>query len=76
MGEPSAKILPCPFCDGKPRTSGSMSQTYVYCEGCDARGPGVFHGGPTNDRATLNRCEAEAIAAWNRRAPIADEAKP
>lgn len=70
------ELLPCPFCGGEPETSGSMSRTYVYCEACGASGSSIFHGGPTNDRDILNRCEAEAIAAWNRRAPIAREADP
>lgn len=65
------ELLPCPFCgSGKVETTGSMSRTEVWCDSCNATGPSIFHGGPTDDRRTLNRCEAEAIAAWNRRAAL------
>lgn len=62
------ELKPCPFCGGEAKPSGSMSHTHIDCDACNARGPNVFHGGPTNERAVLNRCEAEAADLWNRRA--------
>lgn len=64
------KLLPCPFCGSTDvLPSGSMSRTEIWCKSCNTQGPSIWHGGPTDDRATLNRCEAEAIAAWNLRTP-------
>lgn len=61
-------LKPCPFCNSDTlEVCGSMSWTHVACGSCGALGPRIHHGGPTNDRATLNRCEAEAIDAWNHR---------
>ena len=60
----SEKLLPCPFCGGTNVAAMSAADDYgtfdwkVYCDDCDA-----FH-----------ETEAEAIAAWNRRAvPTAKE---
>jgi len=69
------ELAACPFCGGtNVMPSGSMSRTQVWCKSCSAVGPSVWHGGPTDDRATLNRCEAEAVTLWNRRAPTTAEA--
>lgn len=64
-----AKLLPCPFCGGGPRQfncvepDGFVSGTFVRCDAC---------GIDINDEY-----EAEAIAAWNRRAsPPAPAAEP
>jgi len=58
-------LLPCPFCsstDVKPRNDDVAylppATRYVLCRGCGASGANV-------------ETEAEAIAAWNRRAPDA-----
>lgn len=69
MSETISELLPCPFCganDAKP--TGSMSLTKIWCPYCNSHGPGIHHGGPTDERSILNKCEAEAIAGWNTRA--------
>jgi hypothetical protein len=63
-----AEIEACPFCGGKAEITRSMSWTNVWCPSCAAAGPRIHHGGPTDNRMVLNRCEAEAISAWNTRA--------
>lgn len=61
-------LLPCPFCGGTSvRISHVNSRSDIFCETCKTTGPSIWHGGPNADRRTLNRCDAEAIAAWNRR---------
>ena len=53
-------LLPCPFCGGEGlvhRVSGSGRLSRVSCKNCDASPHGQFS-------------EAEAIAAWNRRAAL------
>ncbi|UOK71665.1 Lar family restriction alleviation protein [Ancylobacter polymorphus] len=64
-----ATLLPCPFCGGEPRQfncvepDGFVSGTFVRCDAC---------GIDINDEY-----EADAIAAWNRRAsPPAPAAEP
>jgi Lar family restriction alleviation protein len=64
-----AKLLPCPFCGGEPRQfncvepDGFVSGTFVRCDAC---------GIDINDEY-----EADAVAAWNRRAsPPAPAAEP
>lgn len=69
---PSAgAILPCPFCGGQASVIGIRDGRQVSCKGqprvyCFAKGPAVFHG-----PGGWDACEAEAIAAWNTRAPAA-----
>ena len=60
------ELLPCPFCNSDmPRVHTRTAKTsrgvhcFVRCPTCHTEGP----------RSTLD--EAEAIAAWNRRAPLA-----
>lgn len=69
---------PCPFCGG---TSGSTRPDpeqgdkwgFAECLGCGARGPEVRTGYDTSFAAPWR---AEAIAAWNRRAPQAPALAP
>lgn len=69
---PSAgAILPCPFCGGEASVIGIRDGRQVSCKGqprvyCFAKGPAVFHG-----PGGWDACEADAIAAWNTRAPAA-----
>lgn len=68
MSATHALLLPCPFCGASDvAPTGNMSWTEIWCPTCKAHGPSVYHGGPTDDRATLNRCQDEASTAWNRR---------
>lgn len=59
-----SELLPCPFCGGEAKPSGERFEntilSWVYCTSCGAAG-GYRH------------TEAEAIAAWNSRAPMSDE---
>jgi Lar family restriction alleviation protein len=62
---PGVAIDPCPFCGNSPwpiPQLGMKSLRAMWCEGCGADGP---------SRPT----DAEAIVAWNERAPAAP-AKP
>ena len=61
-------LLPCPFCGGQPTlhdttelVEGASSGDFYHC--CDC---GIVTG--------LSTTEAEAIAAWNRRPPVASPA--
>jgi Lar family restriction alleviation protein len=74
---PENEIAPCPFCGGTTSEDNACQMASVY----------LFQGTtPTNYRACQVRCvcgvngpwkedQAEAIAAWNRRATPADPAK-
>ncbi|CAG9173228.1 Lar family restriction alleviation protein [Cupriavidus respiraculi] len=58
-------LKPCPFCGSDEITVGSFASAeferhYVKCEECDCAAQG-------------HDCEADAIAAWNRRAAPADK---
>lgn len=60
-----ADLKPCPFCGSDEITVGSFASAeferhYVKCEECDCAAQG-------------HDCEADAIAAWNRRAAPADK---
>lgn len=64
-------LAPCPFCDGRdpeladsavPSALTGMQKRAVYCNDC-------FCEGPTADT------DADAIAAWNRRAGASADAK-
>jgi Lar family restriction alleviation protein len=52
------ELLPCPFCDGRPRLVAPVWDLLPYCE--------CLRCGVKTTMATTN---AEAIAAWNRRSP-------
>lgn len=67
------ELLPCPFC-----TEGKTASTYfdheqgdkwgyASCDACGARGPEVRTGYSRADNAPWR---AEAITAWNTRAPL------
>jgi hypothetical protein len=63
-----ALLAACPFCGGEASVIGIRDGRQVSCKGpprtpCFAKGPAVYHG-----PAGWEACEAEAIAAWNRRA--------
>ena len=59
----TAQLLPCPFCGDSAMLSRFGLTAEVLCTNCNARSP-VFHA--TN--------EAKAIAAWNTRAPVSQDA--
>lgn len=55
MSEQNEQLLPCPFCGGKGDKAKTAFSHYMTCIECNADGP-------------FEKTEAEAIAAWNRRA--------
>lgn len=65
---PDPDLLPCPFCGGEAFSVHIRDGRRVACRNpdCWVGGPQCFHGSPDMPSA-----EARAIAAWNRRAPIA-----
>jgi Lar family restriction alleviation protein len=63
--------LPCPMCGAKPVLDGKSDDVRVRCEGCGVQGPPSFFNGDNDDE--IEKAEAEAIAAWNRR-PSAEDA--
>lgn len=63
-------LKPCPFCGGDAQAVWQNEDTtaaYVDCMGCDARVLGV-----ANRRDNIKVTDA-AIAAWNTRAPLANQ---
>lgn len=56
------KLLGCPWCDGHVETTHRKEPKgyWVHCYGCACDGP-------------IEAEEADAIAAWNRRAPVSVE---
>ncbi|WP_312530360.1 Lar family restriction alleviation protein [Paracoccus sp. (in: a-proteobacteria)] len=76
------ELLPCPFCGGHVEAdwhyndnSDGGGRGKVICSGCQAEmvsdDPGWM-----NNQADRDRCIAEAIAAWNRRADLAAPSAP
>jgi Lar family restriction alleviation protein len=66
MSRPELK--PCPFCGSAPDKPSYLSaRIAAHCE-CGAIGPSIWTGGPNPTREEYNKAEAEATAAWNRRA--------
>lgn len=71
----NVSVKPCPFCGGTDvRIAHVNSRSDIFCETCKTSGPSIWHGGPNADRLTLNRCDNEAIAAWNLRSPPTEDA--
>lgn len=64
MSQEARGLLPCPFCGGTAELREGEECAYVQC--LDA----TFHRGPIVDGD--NNAPAEAIAAWNTRAPHPD----
>lgn len=65
----SKKLLPCPFCGGKPlfqvhRIAEDAEVAFVSCQRC---------GTQTEHYEDAYAPRGEAIAAWNKRAPIGAE---
>lgn len=71
MTAPSkGKLKPCPFC-GKVRSLDIEHRTgniFVVCSNCYAEGPGSSESFDLSDKFRNIHSDAEAIAAWNRRA--------
>jgi Lar family restriction alleviation protein len=66
----SAELLPCPFCGGTPteaeRADLHTSTGHIYFIAC-------MCGGYSATAHQFGETRAEAIAAWNRRAPVTDD---
>lgn len=78
-----AEMLACPFCgsDGRLRMPeypirADVADAYVQCGNCDGMGPQVMIDNDVHDQSDWPDIEAEAIAAWNRRALEPQEAEP
>ena len=56
------KALPCPFCGGVPVVGGEDSTWAMLCR--------VRCGECNANRMSYTKTRVEAIAAWNRRAPV------
>lgn len=60
MSQPTPKLLPCPFCNGKAECMMThLNHFIVHCVGC-----GVEQGEPS-----INDAGAAAIEVWNHRSP-------
>jgi len=55
-----SELLPCPFCGG---TDIRVFDNRLVCNSCSATGPDLGH-------CVGAKCRADAIAAWNHRAPV------
>ena len=65
-------LLPCPHCGGGVRCERTITDASVWCVGCGAKVVRLHYVGTTVDWDSLPR----AIAAWNRRAPVAGKPVP
>ena len=70
-----SELLPCPFCGGTPVRDGRSDDVRVRCEGgCKAVGQTFYFDSEDDD--AIEKAEADAIAAWNRRAPAQPAQEP
>lgn len=68
-------LLCCPFCGGKGEVilsgnsdiSYSVGQAFAECSDCEACAE-VFFNEKDYDKSLSEKCEQDAITAWNRRA--------
>lgn len=65
------ELLPCPFCGAIPDMRHVGGHWFALCRNVDC--PCMPAGAPLNGK---HLTEDEAIAAWNRRAPIPSEPRP
>ncbi len=63
----SAELKPCPFCGGAAVLDGKSDYCRVRCETCCTEGSTASFDSENAD--DIERAEAEAITAWNRRPP-------
>jgi hypothetical protein len=63
-------LLNCPFCGGEAVIDGKSEDVRVRCEYCHSVGR-PFDFGIDADEEAIDRAEASAVGAWNRRTPSA-----
>ncbi len=61
-------LKPCPFCGGEAVVDGKSDDVRVRCTGCNTLGRSI--GFDPDDDADIEDAERDAVAAWNRRAPV------
>ena len=72
-------LLPCPFCGKGPEKLEKQygdESGYIRCRNCGAQSGRVFWTDEERESDDFSKSEAEAVAAWNRRAAIAAQPAP
>ena len=72
---PDLALLCCPFCGGKGELdisgddgiSYSVGRAFVECSDCEACAE-IFYNNKCYDKELSEKCEQDAINAWNKRA--------
>lgn len=69
------ELKSCPFCGGEAvlrsvnlPMAADCTDIYISCWNCDVNGPGILFDQDTHHAGNIPALEAEAIAAWNKRA--------